>query len=73
MTALRLGRTRDRVVGIRRGGALMAVLALAGLATLGLPGAARGASPSDSYNQMTGVGTAASSLTVKWTQGLLNA
>ena len=73
MTAPRLRRTRGPFAGMRRGGALMAVLALAGLATLGLPGAARGASPSDSYNQMTGVGTAASSLTVKWTQGLLNA
>ena len=73
MTALRLGRTRGQLVGMRRGGALMAVLALVGLATLGLPGAARGASPTDSYNQMTGEGTAASSLTVNWTQGLLNA
>ena len=73
MTAPRLRRTRGPFAGMRRGGALMAVLALAGLATLGLPGAARGASPSDSYNQMTGVGTTASAVTVPWTAGLLNA
>jgi len=51
----------------------VAVLALAALATLGPPGPARAASPGDSYNQMTGVGTTASALTVNWTQGLLNA
>jgi hypothetical protein len=45
---------------------------MAGLVTIGPPGAARAASSGDSYNQMTGVGTTASALTVKWTQGLLD-
>ena len=47
--------------------------AIAGLVTLGQPGAARAASPADNYNQMTGIGTTDSAVTVKWSQGLLNA
>ena len=57
------------LVGIRVVGALMAVLALAGLVTIR---SAQAATPTDSYNQMTGIGTTASAITVKWTQGLLN-
>jgi hypothetical protein len=59
--------------GVRWGGALMAVLALAALAVIGPPGLARASSPAGSYNQLTGVGTRSSAVTVKWAQGLLNA
>lgn len=62
-------RMRSRV---RWGGALTAAVALTALAVIGPPGVAS-ASSTDNYNQMTGVGTTASAITVNWTQGLLNA
>jgi len=50
-------------------GALVAITA--SLAALSLPGAARAAT-STGYDQMTGVGSTASAITVPWTQGLLD-
>jgi hypothetical protein len=52
------------------GGTLVAVAA--SLAALSLPGAARAATGTNNYDQMTGVGQTASAVTVNWTQGLLN-
>ena len=58
---------------MRWGGVLVVGFAVACVAIAGQPGAARAASPADNYNQMTGIGTTDSAVTVKWTQGLLNA
>jgi hypothetical protein len=53
------------------GGALVAVAA--SLAALSLPGTARAATGSGTgYDQMTGVGSTSSAITVPWTQGLLD-
>jgi hypothetical protein len=71
--AIRPARHGRLLRGVRWGGAFMAVLALAALAVVGPPGVARAAGPGDSYNQMTGAGTTSSAVTVRWTQGLLNA
>ena len=60
------------LVGARWTCALMAALALAGIVTISPSGAASAASSTDNYNQMTGIGTTASAVTVKWTQGLLD-
>jgi len=49
-------------------GAVVAVVA--SLAAISLPGAARAAT--NTYDQMTGVGSTASAITVNWTQGLLD-
>jgi|GEM_PF-442525 len=49
-------------------GAVVAVVA--SLAALSLPGAARAAT--NTYDQMTGVGSTASAVTVDWTKGLLD-
>ena len=49
-------------------GAVVAVVA--SLAALSLPGAARAAT--NNYDQMTGVGSTASAVTVDWTKGLLD-
>ena len=71
--AVRPARRRRMLTAIQRGGAAMAAAALAALVAIGPPGAAQAASGSDNYNQMTGIGTTASAITVNWTQGLLNA
>ena len=70
--AVRPARVRRMLAAVRWGGAVTAAVALAALIAITPPGTARAAS-SDSYNQMTGVGTTASAVTVNWTQGLLNA
>ena len=55
------------------GSALTTAFALIGLLVItGVPGAPRLALRADTYNQMTGVGPTASSVTVNWTNGLLN-
>jgi hypothetical protein len=71
--AVRPVRRRRMPAAVRLGGAAMAAAALAALVAISPPGAARAASGGDNYNQMTGIGTTASAVTVKWTQGLLNA
>src|SRR5215472_12409854 len=73
MTVSSVRTARRRLAGIRWGSALTGALALAALAALGPPGMARAASSGDSYNQMTGVGTTSSALTVNWAEGLRNA
>lgn len=73
MNRLVIGRARRPLAAMRWGGAATAAVALAALAAIGPPGAARAASGGDSYNQMTGIGTTASAITVDWTHGLLNA
>jgi hypothetical protein len=71
LAAVRPARVRRLLAVVRWGGATVAAIALAALVATGPPGTARAAS-GDNYNQMTGVGTTASTLTVPWTQGLLN-
>ena len=73
MTPPRRRAARSPLTALRRGGAVVAGVALAALVAIGQPGAARAASPTDNYDQMTGVGTTDSAVTVKWSQGLLNA
>lgn len=73
MSAPGVRKVRAVTTGVLWSGALTAALALGGLVTLGSPGAARAATTGDNYNQMTGFGTTASSVTVPWTAGLLNA
>jgi len=63
-------RTR-RTRRTQRVGALLAAVAAMGLVVFGLPGPAKAASPG--YDQITGVGTTASGVTVAWTSGLLDA
>jgi hypothetical protein len=54
-------------------GAVVAVAALATLVVIGPPGPASPArAATNSYNQITGVGTTDSAVTVQWKQGLLN-
>ena len=51
------------------GSALTAAFALIGLLAIsGAPGSARRPCAADSYNQMTGIGSTASAITVNWTQ-----
>jgi hypothetical protein len=50
----------------------MAALALIGLTVLSQV-AAQADTPADSYNQLTGIGSTDSAITVDWTNGLLNA
>jgi hypothetical protein len=75
MTALRTrpASARRLLAVVRRVGAALAATALAALMAMGPPGTAARAASGDNYNQMTGIGTTASAITVKWTQGLLNA
>ena len=55
------------------GSALTAALALVGLVVIGgAPGAARLALRADVYDQMTGIGSTSSAVTVSWTSGLLD-
>lgn len=56
---------------LRLSGAVLTLLALAGLAALGPAGSAQAAS-GGGFNQMTGIGTTSSAVTVDWTKGLLN-
>ncbi|HEY7811890.1 MAG TPA: hypothetical protein VIC62_01560, partial [Nakamurella sp.] len=58
---------------VRLGAAVTAAMALTALIAIGPPGSARAATATDAYNQMTGAGSTNSALTVKWTDGLLNA
>jgi hypothetical protein len=67
----RQARVRRLLAGVRWSGAIIAALALAALVAIGPPGTAKAAS-GNNYNQITGVGTTASAVTVDWTQGLLN-
>jgi hypothetical protein len=56
-----------------RGSALAAAFALIGLLVVSGPtGAPALALSANTYNQMTGIGSTASAVTVKWTNGLLN-
>jgi hypothetical protein len=65
---------RSLVTAASYGSALTAALALIGLVVItGAPGSPRLALRADSYNQMTGIGSTASAVTVNWTSGLLNA
>jgi hypothetical protein len=55
------------------GSALTAALALIGLVVItGAPGTPGLALRADAYNQMTGLGSTASAITLNWTNGLLN-
>jgi hypothetical protein len=55
------------------GSALTAAFAILGLVVItGAPGAPGLALRANTYNQMTGVGSTASAITVKWTSGLLD-
>jgi hypothetical protein len=72
MTARRRRVFRGPLAAVRWTGPLVAALSLAALVAIG-PAPARAASPTDSYNQMTGVGATSSAITVPWTAGLLNA
>src|SRR5580692_2216247 len=55
------------------GSALTAALALIGLVVIsGVPGNGGLALRADTYNQMTGIGSTASAVTVNWTGGLLD-
>ena len=74
MTALwRRGRRR-RLAAVSWGSALTAALALIGLIVItGAPGNTGLALRADNYNQMTGVGSTSSAVTVNWTSGLRNA
>jgi len=71
MTAPAGGQARRKRLPFRLqwGGTLIAIAA--SLAALSLPGAARAATTTG-YDQITGVGSTASAVTVNWTQGLLN-
>jgi hypothetical protein len=69
MTARRAGRRRGMLTIVRWGGAVTAAFALAALVATG---PASGATSGTDYNQMTGVGSTASAVTVNWTAGLLN-
>lgn len=55
---------------VRLAGAAMTIAALATLVAIGPPGAASAAT--NSYNQITGIGSTDSAVTVKWDQGLLD-
>jgi hypothetical protein len=57
---------------IRWWGALAAVAALAALVWMGPPSRAAQAATGTSYDQITGIGPTDSSVTVPWTQGLLD-
>jgi len=58
---------------VRLTGTAIAVAALATLVVIGPPGPADSArAATNSYDQITGIGTTDSSITVPWTQGLLN-
>ena len=67
---------RSRLTAVTWGSALTSALALIGLLVIGgVPGSGGltlRAAPSDSYNQMTGIGSTASAVTVNWTNGLLD-
>jgi hypothetical protein len=68
------GRRRRLLTAAWRGSALTATFALIGLLVIsGMPGNARLALRADAYNQLTGIGSTASAITVPWTAGLLNA
>jgi hypothetical protein len=57
---------------IRLSGVLAALAALTALLAIGPPGEARAAATSTGYDQITGVGSTNSALTVSWQQGLLD-
>jgi hypothetical protein len=74
MIAYRSRSRRSLLTAAWYGSALTAALALIGLVVItGAPGSPRLALRADSYNQMTGIGSTASAVTVNWTSGLLNA
>ena len=69
MTSLR----RRLLAAVWRGSALTAAFALIGLLVItGAPATPGLALRANTYNQMTGVGSTASAVTVNWTSGLLN-
>lgn len=66
-------RSRRLLTAAWRGSALTAAFALMGLLVItGAPGTPGLALRANTYNQMTGIGSTASAVTVKWTSGLLN-
>jgi len=66
-------RRRNLLTAAWRGSALTAAFALIGLLVItGAPAAPGLALRANAYNQMTGVGSTASAITVNWTSGLLN-
>ena len=73
MTAYRRRRHRSLLTTAWWGGALTTALALIGLLVIsGVPGSPQLALRADSYNQMTGIGSTSSAVTVNWTSGLLD-
>jgi hypothetical protein len=73
MSRARSRRRPNRLTAAWWGSALTAALALIGLIIIsGAPGSARLALRADTYNQMTGVGSTVSAVTVNWTSGLLD-
>ena len=66
-------RRRSLLTAAWRGSALMAAFALVGLLAIsGAPASPGLALRANTYNQMTGVGSTASAITVSWKSGLLN-
>ena len=73
MIAYRRRRHQSLLTAASWGSALTAALALTGLMVIGgMPGSPKLALRADSYNQMTGIGSTASAVTVNWTSGLLD-
>jgi hypothetical protein len=73
MTAPRRRGRRSLLTAGWWGSALTAALALIGLVVIGgAPGSGGLALRADVYNQMTGIGSTASAVTVNWTSGLLD-
>jgi hypothetical protein len=61
------------VLRVRLSGAVLAVVALGALAAIGPPGTARAVTTTGSgYDQISGIGSTDSAITVPWTQGLLD-
>jgi hypothetical protein len=65
-------RLRRLASAAQRMGVLCAVAALAALLAVGPPGSPARAASGNSYDQLTGVGSTESAITVPWTQGILD-